>query len=173
MKLVYFVLVFLYLVPFFASADTTTQQQMGMLKQLLPGLHTVTVICNVNDVQPALRELKSAAASSGLELSVFDVKSFPEVYKIFRSLPPKVDLVWMLADSVAAGDKQGRRFLEENCLRKKIPLHAYSEETLHEGALVFVTMQNGQPVAFINKAVSSLIDFHVPAGMESKVTVVD
>jgi ABC-type uncharacterized transport system substrate-binding protein len=173
MKVLYLAVAFLCLVPFYGSADTSTQQQIGMLKQLLPGLHTITVICNVNDVQPILHELKAATASSGIELSVFDVKSFPEVYKIFRSLPPKVDLIWMVQDTVASGDKQGRRFLEENCLRKKIPLVAYSEETLHEGALLFLSMQNGQPAPLINKNVAGLIDFHVPPGLESKVTVVD
>jgi len=173
MKRLYFVLAFLCLVSFFASADSTIQQQIAMLKQLFPTLHTITVICNVNDVQPVLHELKAATASSGIELSVFDVKSFPEVYKIFRSLPPKVDLIWMVQDTVASGDKQGRRFLEENCLRKKIPLVAYSEETLHEGALLFVSIQNGQPAALINKNVAGLIEFHVPAGLESRVTVID
>ena len=164
------------LFPALASAQSSVQQQLLMVRELIPSVKTITVVCNVAEMQPQLKEIKANAASMGLQLSIFDVRAFPEVYKLFRSTAissKTVDLIWMLPDSTVGNDKSSRRFVEENCIKKKIPLHVFSQEILHEGALMYMSVENQQPAYYVNKAAATLMEFKVPPGMESKVTIVE
>ena len=154
-----------------SAEDATAQQQVALVKELMPQIRTITVVCNVNDAQPALRALKTAANSAGIELSVYDVKAFPELYKLFLNFSSKtVQLLWMVSDSVVGADKSSRRFVHENCIKKRIPVFASSQDDLHEGSMVYVSLANNQPMLYINKAVADLVGFSVSSEMQSKVS---
>lgn len=143
-----------------------------MAQEMIPSLKSVTVLCNVTQVQPALKELKTATTNLGMELYIYDVRAFPELHKTFNSLPSRIELIWMVQDSIS-GDKFGRRFLEENCIRRRIPLHAYSKDVLREGALFHMAVESSLPVYYLNKAAAALIQYTPPVQMQSKITAVE
>src|SRR5947209_6114820 len=90
-----FLLSLLLVVPSCAIAQATVRQQISMAKELVPTAKTITVMCNVTEVQPILKEMKAATVSYGMELSVFDVKTFPEMFTVFRSLSSKTaGILW-------------------------------------------------------------------------------
>jgi putative ABC transport system substrate-binding protein len=117
--------------------DIPAQVQLGELKRLLPSARTIGVVYNPQRSAAQVEEAQAAAQKLSLQLLAEPAGSAQEFPAAMARLLPKVQALWVLADSTIVTQNSFRAMLE-SAYERKLPLVTFSDEFVAQGALAAV-----------------------------------
>ena len=112
-------------------------KRLALFKEAFPGVSRAALLVNGNDSQGMRRyidESQTAAGTLGVSIYPMQVRSLQEFGPILdKVLSDRLEGVVVPADGLFY---QGRAFLAQSALERRLPLIVYSRETLEAGALM-------------------------------------
>jgi putative ABC transport system substrate-binding protein len=111
-------------------------KRLQLLKELVPGLSRVALLINSDQATSAVfvDVMRAAAAQLGLVLETYDARSVEEIEPAFDAMTR----AGMQAITPVQGGLfyQARKLVAKSAIARRLPMLAYSKETLEDGALV-------------------------------------
>ncbi len=120
------------------SLDVPIQSMFAQFLMTVPGLKRLGILYHPKHHEPRRQEAARVAAEYGLELVALPVEEAAAVPKVFAALAPKIDAFWMLPDQVIY-TASNFSHLQQQCLQRKLPFMAFSEEFVRAGALLSIS----------------------------------
>jgi putative ABC transport system substrate-binding protein len=111
-------------------------KRLQFLKEIIPGLSRVALLVNPNAqiTQLYVAITQAAAAALGLVSQTFEARSLDELERAFDAMVATgMQAVMINSDGLAF---QGRSIIAKLAIARRLPLSAYSRETLEAGALM-------------------------------------
>ena len=111
-------------------------KRLQFLKEIIPGLSRVALFVNPNAqiTQLYIAVTQAAAAALGLVSQTFEARSLDELERAFDAMATAgMQAVIINSDGLAF---QGRSIIAKLAIARRLPLSAYSRETLEAGALM-------------------------------------
>lgn len=180
------------------TLDVPASVQFTMLKKMMPRLRSIGVIYNPRITSDLIGEAVAACAALRLQLETRAVNSPKEVTWAVRDLIGRVDAQWLVPDNTVV-NADNFRYMLLTSIENKLPLMAFSQTFVREGALASVSATNedigaevarmttairgGQPVTsfpvsspkrselFINLKTARALGFSIPLSVLTGATV--
>ena len=110
-------------------------EQLARLKLALPDVRRVGVIFDPAKSQSLVDEAVRSASSHGLQVVAAEVHDPRNVDFVFRNLRKDIDVLWVIPDSTVV-TRETWPLIALQAAENKIPLLAFSESFVREGALL-------------------------------------
>ena len=112
-----------------------------------------------------IASINRASQQNGMEVFVAqpnDPREVSELYKKFVN-DKKVQLIIIPSQDESMLLGVAFEFLAENSVLDKVGLCVPNQEKLQQGALCYVTKENGKFTVYINQRISSVVGVNIPA----------
>jgi putative ABC transport system substrate-binding protein len=130
-------------------------KRLEFFKEAFPGISRVALLVNANDRQNMKRyidETKTAAIRLGIEFQPAEAHSIGDIGQLFdKAVEARLEGVVVSPDGMFF---QGRKQLAQAALTRRLPMIAFSRETLEAGAL----MSYGADVRAIFRRAAAYVD---------------
>lgn len=119
------------------SDKVPVDQQIELLKKLLPNAKTVGVIYNTSETNSVIQvdELKAAAEKQGLSVKEIGVTNVNEVNQNLASALDQIDVLYTPTDNTVAS---GYALVGKLCLDKNVPIIGAEEAVVTKGGLASI-----------------------------------
>lgn len=119
------------------SDKVPVDQQIKLLKQLLPNAKTVGVIYNTSETNSVIQvnELKAAAEKEGLTVKEIGVTTVNEINQNLASALGDIDVLYTPTDNTVAS---GYALVGKLCLDKNVPIIGAEEAIVDKGGLASI-----------------------------------
>lgn len=138
-------------------------QVLAAVRKAWPERSQMAVVCDASLNKAAINSL--AAAASGMNISVMDVKGPQDIGKVVAALSGKRPdfLVLIPGDRVAGEGQPGASFIIQRMASLKVPVVATSEAGVKQGAVMGMGPTTGSRL-FSNAKAAALAGVVVPVG---------
>jgi len=148
-------------------------QQIAVMKTLKPGVVTVAVFSSTID-EKGIESWTRAGMSLGVKVVVAKPKAMADIAGLYRSVVKEKSAQMILipdaSDELMTG--VGFEYLRETVLADQVGILAPQEAMVSNGALCFVTTENGKLKVFVNQRIAQVIGANVPSEPGASVTYV-
>jgi putative ABC transport system substrate-binding protein len=115
--------------------ELSAAAQLSRLKAALPTVRRVGVIFDPSKSKALVEEAEQAASAVGLQIVTAEIQDPRNVDFVFRSLRKDIDVLWVIPDSTVV-TRETWPIIALQAAENKIPLMAFSESFVQEGALL-------------------------------------
>ncbi len=119
------------------SMDIAPEKQFQSLQKILPEAKRVGILFNPGKTAALVKKAQSAAAETGIKLLTKEIQSPKEVPSALLTLKGKIDVFWMIPDSLVVTTETTESLLLFS-VENRVPILTFSEKYVEMGALLSV-----------------------------------
>jgi putative tryptophan/tyrosine transport system substrate-binding protein len=117
------------------QATDVAAKRLGLLHELLPGVHQLAIIANIGNpiTLQEMREVQAAAGMLGLAVSTFEIRRADDIAPAFEALKGRAEALYVCADGLTISN---RVRINTFALVARLPTMHDNRELLEGGGLI-------------------------------------